>query len=831
MRIVFYTGYHHCDWNANQGDIAGSETAVVNVARYLVGKYGHKVTVVGDRVIRGCIEGVYYCTTSEYRENRKQNPATVDMVIGVNYIHFLQEMEYLNAKDYVFWAHNPEHFPWYKGELMPNNGDDVYSDDRLSTVICVSEWHKEVFAKNYPNAANKIRVIPNGINTFEEFPEQPIEKVANRFIYTSASDRGLDYVLELWPRIRSQHTNAQLVVCCPGYAIGELESRMQYMEMLGVTIKGTLSKPELYREMCAAEFWLYPSKYDETFCITALEMMYANCIPITTDTANLKYLIGEEHGLITPVELEGNDFIEHVAQNVNKAVAMTDSEKNALREKNWNHVYNGYTWFDVTQTWANMLEVDTVREFFDRIFIISMDPSSSENKARWEEQLTKAGLGNVPCELVQGVNGALVDDDYLKQRKLKIYKDWKIESDNNWWNRDVKPGEIGCALSHYGVWTLIKSRGYKSALILEEDVMADRSITNDDIQNVPDDWDMLYLGRNPLEDDREVVNDNVVVPGASYNTHAYAVSNTGVEKILQQNLQYAIMPVDEFLIATYVNHPREDLNKYIWKDNIAYALSSDVFHQTSNAHTSMTENIDLIPNESAPVEYIAAPVPNQVVAPAPVATMHKHPDLYTYFEDFDGWCAKFLNPSILSYEWDLIVDEPIDGVFCVPFFTDEFCTKIREEADYLDQWTTDRHDFYPTTDIVIDKIGFNEIYNDLLKRFVMPMNIHMFELEGEGWDNMESENFLAKYTPKAQGHLSIHHDASDITALVNLSQPDDEFTGGGTWFRRQKSLYRPPKGSLSIHPGNITHKHGARAVTSGQRFIMVSFMKNVRKPF
>ena len=91
---------------------------------------------------------------------------------------------------------------------------------------------------------------------------------------------------------------------------------------------------------------------------------------------------------------------------------------------------------------------------------------------------------------------------------------------------------------------------------------------------------------------------------------------------------------------------------------------------------------------------------------------------------------------------------------------------------------------------------------------------------------LQAENFLARYTPDTQGHLSLHHDNSHITALVNLSEKDIDYTGGGTWFWRQKYLSRSPQGYISVHPGNITHKHGARPVLSGKRYIIVSFMKN-----
>ena len=161
----------------------------------------------------------------------------------------------------------------------------------------------------------------------------------------------------------------------------------------------------------------------------------------------------------------------------------------------------------------------------------------------------------------------------------------------------------------------------------------------------------------------------------------------------------------------------------------------------------------------------------------------------------------------------------------MPLFTQEFCEKVREEAEYSKSWTTDRHEFYPTTDMLLETIAMDRIYYEVLKEYVIPASVYAFQLDGVGWDVMTSEDFLAKYVPDAQGHLSLHHDASNITALVTLSN-FEEYEGGGTYFSHQKKLIKEKQGYVSIHPGNITHKHGARATTKGTRYIIVSFMKN-----
>jgi hypothetical protein len=57
--------------------------------------------------------------------------------------------------------------------------------------------------------------------------------------------------------------------------------------------------------------------------------------------------------------------------------------------------------------------------------------------------------------------------------------------------------------------------------------------------------------------------------------------------------------------------------------------------------------------------------------------------------------------------------------------------------------------------------------------------------------------------------------------VVTLNTED--FTGGGTYFPNQKTSLKGEKGYISVHPGQITHRHGGLPVLTGQRYIIVSF--------
>jgi len=201
----------------------------------------------------------------------------------------------------------------------------------------------------------------------------------------------------------------------------------------------------------------------------------------------------------------------------------------------------------------------------------------------------------------------------------------------------------------------------------------------------------------------------------------------------------------------------------------------------------------------------------------------KHPELYSYHDDKEAWEKRFLTYAARTKEWELIVEEPFDNCFSMPLFTEEFCHMIREEAEHAESWTTKRHTNFPTTDLLLQVIDMHDIYNAVLKEYVIPCSLALWQLSGRRWNNLHAESFLARYTAQAQGHLSLHHDESDITCLIQLSDLD-EYEGGGTYFARQKQVVKNAIGHATIHPGNITHRHGGRAISSGLRYILVSFL-------
>ena len=188
-----------------------------------------------------------------------------------------------------------------------------------------------------------------------------------------------------------------------------------------------------------------------------------------------------------------------------------------------------------------------------------------------------------------------------------------------------------------------------------------------------------------------------------------------------------------------------------------------------------------------------------------------------------------ISPFILSKEWELMVDSVTENginleLYSWPLVTDTFCKKLIEDAESYGKWTSGRHDYYPTHDILLSDIGYDIIYSEILNEYAHPTARWIWNLEGSNWDNMKVESFIVKYdnaSKDAQNSLSLHHDHADYTFVVGLN---DEYSGGGTWFPRQKYLIDKSPGVVTVHP-TITHRHGARPVTDGVRYVLISFCR------
>jgi glycosyl transferase, family 25 len=204
-----------------------------------------------------------------------------------------------------------------------------------------------------------------------------------------------------------------------------------------------------------------------------------------------------------------------------------------------------------------------------------------DRRARMERILPAAWDVQFTSDWDGPMDGQAIDPDDLPG--FELYP-WQLQSDNPWWSRPLKLGEIGCAVSHWMCWHKAAADGADPALILEDDVVLGQPAARlasrlAQLSAVDPRWDLLYLGRWALDDEDRTVAEGIVHPGFSYCTFGYMLSASGLRAVLGCGFERALIPVDELIPALYMNHPRQDVRALYSPRLRAYALEPPLVTQ------------------------------------------------------------------------------------------------------------------------------------------------------------------------------------------------------------------------------------------------------------
>jgi len=302
--VVIWTGLGLEPWSPasiDEGGIGGSETAVVHMARELR-KLGHQVTVISDcQHLAGNYDSVEYL---DFRTIDARPKMTPDIFVSSRQPQIFRARHKLEGKAHILWVHDI-----HCGKPDVGMESDLLSADRI---FCLSKWHREFFIKVYNHLApSNVAVTRNGID-LARYAKEPV-KEGNKLVFSSSPNRGLDRLLLLFPRIRSQVPDAELHLFY-GFENWEKAARLQgdarelgqiayFRQMIaeaekggGVHWHGRVSQKELAQYQLQSKIWAYPTNFHETSCITAMECEAAGCVPVTSHLAALPETVS--HGVL-----------------------------------------------------------------------------------------------------------------------------------------------------------------------------------------------------------------------------------------------------------------------------------------------------------------------------------------------------------------------------------------------------------------------------------------------------------------------------------------------------------------------------------------------------
>ncbi len=169
---------------------------------------------------------------------------------------------------------------------------------------------------------------------------------------------------------------------------------------------------------------------------------------------------------------------------------------------------------------------------YDKAYLISLERSPGRRK-NFYRYARKAGI---EVEWFPALYGLDVDIQDFQQRGY-LSDDFKLRL----------AGSLGTLLSHVHVWEKIaEDPTCEVGLIFEDDAVFNRRFSHDlsaiDPGDIPDDWDMLWLGWHKLDCDpvNEVVGTPRKTEGKSVNSghFAYMIKSSSVEKMKSILLPY-----------------------------------------------------------------------------------------------------------------------------------------------------------------------------------------------------------------------------------------------------------------------------------------------------
>lgn len=253
----------------------GSEEAVIQLTKRWA-KMGYDVTVFNNCPQETEVDGV------KWRRFENFNPRDMfDILISWRNNAFLEPK---SARKKLVDMHDVPEEKFYPKDAL----QDV-------KIMVKSDYHRSLL----PNLDDEyFTVIPNGID-MAQFSKK-VKKVENNLVWTSSYDRGLEYLLEMWPAILEAVPDATIDVAY-GFNMfdktyrARTEAGMAWKQKMlnllnqqGVTHHGRLGSDEVAKLYQKADIWAYPTDFPEIDCITATKAQTAKCVPITTDFAVMK---------------------------------------------------------------------------------------------------------------------------------------------------------------------------------------------------------------------------------------------------------------------------------------------------------------------------------------------------------------------------------------------------------------------------------------------------------------------------------------------------------------------------------------------------------------
>ena len=336
--IVFHATGNVLGWNGNltakpmagNTKCSGSEFMTINLAESLA-RIGYRVFIFGAFI--GCRDGCDYDTESlirgvQYMDQSKYWDFIMEYQIDILIVsRDVANLVYTNNVKKVFlWLHDIVPVSEAAGAVAIQ-----YHKTKFKKVICLCKWHAENVQTKYNVPDEFMALSRNSIDT-KRFARLK-EKIPFRFLYASAPDRGLDFLLKMMPKIKEEFPSTTLHIFAD--LPTQLESYRKMKEFIEstsyITLRGRVSQEVIADEFLISDVWLYPTDFTETYCITALEAQAAGMLCACSGLAALKEIVGDR-GVVVNGDIRDSKVQKKLHERLAEVLRDPD-EKDKLTKK------------------------------------------------------------------------------------------------------------------------------------------------------------------------------------------------------------------------------------------------------------------------------------------------------------------------------------------------------------------------------------------------------------------------------------------------------------------------------------------------------------------
>ena len=318
------------DYNGSNLDsckIGGSEKTLINITNELSKDKNLLIKVFNNTSKMEIINDVHW-----FNINSLDNSDLPDFVVAMSDANLFKK---LSCKNNYLWSHSVQSIEKFLRKKQ------FFSFLKYKpTMILEGDYHyktRNFFTSFYGKKILNIAVDYEFINYEINATEIPTCNA----IFTTKSDRNINFLLDSWHQIKKRSINAKLLIN-PPYSLSEIQKKDEIL----FRVKG--DKKLLIQDLIKSRLFITPGHKTEVFCLAAEEAKEL-CIPIVTMGYGCLYE-RVEHGVTGFIAKNKKEFVDYSVKILNDDDLYLDLKKKMIKLK------NSRSYEDVKNDFINILD-------------------------------------------------------------------------------------------------------------------------------------------------------------------------------------------------------------------------------------------------------------------------------------------------------------------------------------------------------------------------------------------------------------------------------------------------------------------------------------------